>query len=139
MATGRKLGIWMDHASAHIIEFTVNPTETKTLESEFTSDRKADTLGRSENVMHNKEQHEQATFYKKLGSVIANYDEVLLFGPTTAKNELANMLEADHHFERIKIETKDCDKMSANEQLLFVKHHFTVGVNNNHTPGHTGL
>ena len=38
--------------------------------------------------MHNKEQHEQSDYYKKLGETIKNYTEVLLFGPTDAKVEL---------------------------------------------------
>ena|SRR5665213_405820 len=125
MTTAKYLGIWMDHSTAHMMEFTTDPIETKTIESKFTHREKEHSLGRGENLMHNKEQHQQSEYYKKLGEVIKNYDEVLLFGPTEAKMELANILKADHHFEKIKIETKHADKMTEHQQHAFVKEHFT--------------
>ena len=78
----------------------------------------------SENGMHQKEQHEQAAYYKELGEVIINYQDVLLFGPTSAKTELLNVLRADRRFEKVKIEIKDSDKMSQNRQHAFVKDYF---------------
>jgi hypothetical protein len=103
MKTEKDLGIWMDHQNAHIMEFTIDPIETQTIESKFTHEEKEQTLGRSENLMHNKEQHEQADYYRELGEVIRNYDDVLLFGPTDAKIELLNTLRKDHRFANIKI------------------------------------
>ena len=125
MKTAKDIGIWMDHASAHLIEFTTDPIETKTLESAFTHVAKEDSLGKSEHLMHNKEQHQQSGYYKKLGEVIKNYTEVILFGPTDAKVELYNTLKADHHFENIKIEVKQTDKMTEHQQHAFVKEHFS--------------
>ena len=74
--------------------------------------------------MHNKEQHEQLAYYKAIAAVIKNYEEVLLFGPTDAKTELFNLLKADHHFDKINIETKHADKMTENQQHAFVKEYF---------------
>ena len=125
MKTAKKVGIWMDHASAHIIEFTSNPIETKTILSKFTHEEKETSLSKSESLMHNKEQHEQSAYYKKLGETIRNYDEVILFGPTDAKVELFNILKADHHFEKIKVEIKQTDKMTENQQNAFVKSYFS--------------
>ena len=62
MTTAKDLGIWMDHSSAHIMEFTVDPIETTTLESKFTHEEKELSIGKSENVMHNKEQHQQREY-----------------------------------------------------------------------------
>ena len=73
-----------------------------------------------------KEQHEQAAYYKQLSAIIKNYDPVLLFGPTEAKTELLNILRADHHFEKIKIEVKQTDKMTDNQQHAFVKEYFST-------------
>jgi hypothetical protein len=36
-----------------------------------------------------------------------------------------NLLRADHQFEKIKLETKDSDKMTQNEQHAFVRDYFT--------------
>ena len=125
MTTGNKLGIWMDHANAHLMEFTANTIETKTLATHFTHEVKEDTLKKSEILMHNKEQHEKADYYKRLGDVIKNYEEVLLFGPTDAKVELLNILKADRHFDKIKIECVHADKMTENQQHAFVRDHFS--------------
>jgi hypothetical protein len=125
MSTTKNLGIWMDHASAHLIEFTTDPILTTTIESEFTHGSKEKSMGKSENLMHNKEQHQQSEYYMKLGEIIKNYDEVILFGPTSAKTELFNLLKKDRHFEKIKIDVKPADKMTENQEHAFVKEHFS--------------
>ena len=125
METKKNLGIWMDHSSAHLTEFTSDTIETKTIASKFTHDEKVDSLSKGENRMHNKEQHQQATYYKQLGEVIKKYDEVLLFGPTEAKNELFNLLKADHLFENIKIDVKQTGKLTEHQEHAFVKEHFS--------------
>ncbi len=124
MTTVKQIGIWMDHSSAHLIEFTGGPMTTTIIESTFTHDQKEESLSKSENLMHNKEQHKHAEYYKKIGETIKHYNEILLFGPTDAKLELCNLLKADHQFANIKIETKSADKMSEHQQQAFVKEHF---------------
>jgi hypothetical protein len=125
MTAAKDLGIWMDHSSAHVMEFTTDPIQTKIIESKFTHQQKEHSLGESERVMHNKEQHQQAAYYKELGDVIKNYEEVILFGPTDAKVELFNLLRADHRFAKTKIEVKQADKMTENQQHAFVRDHFS--------------
>jgi nitrogenase subunit NifH len=125
MTIAKDLGIWMDHTSANLMEFTADPIETKTIDSKFTHEEKEQTLGKSENLMHNKEQHEQADYYRELGEIIRNYDEVVLFGPTDAKVELYNTLKDDHLFAKIKIEVIQTDKMTENQQHAFVRKHFS--------------
>ena len=115
----------MDHSNAHLMEFTTDPITTTIISSRFTHREKEHSIGKSENGMHQKEQHEQSEYYKKISEAIKNYQEVLLFGPTNAKTELLNLLKADHHFEKIKLETKDADKMTQNEQHAFVRDYFS--------------
>jgi len=128
MTTARKLGIWMDHSSAHLMEFTTDPIKTTALSSDFTHQDKMNSLGRSENQMHNKERHLNSEYYKKLGEIIRNYEEVILFGPTDAKVELHNLLAANHLFLKVKIKVKQTDKMSENQQHAFVKDYFSKSV-----------
>ena len=52
--------------------------------------------------MHTKEKQLQTEYYNKIGDKIKNYDEVLLFGQTNAKDELYNILKADNQFDKIK-------------------------------------
>ena len=125
MANANKIGVWMDHSNANLIEYTTDPIETKTLGSDFSHQVREATLNRSEGLMHNKEQHEQANYYKQLGAIIKNYEQVVLFGPTEAKVELFNMLRADPHFEKIEIKVHQSDKMTENQQHAFVKEYFS--------------
>lgn len=130
MKTAKHLGIWMDHSSAHLTEFTAELMETSTITSKFTQQEKEHTLNRSEHVMHNKEQHQQSAYYKELGEIIKNYEEVLLFGPTSAKTELFNVLRENHLFAKIKLEVKNADKMTENQQHAFVKEYFSKQISN---------
>ena len=114
----------MDHSSAHLIEFSLNPVRTKSITSKFNHQEKEHSLSKSENLMHNKEQHEQAQYYKQLGDEIKKYTDVLLFGPTEAKKELYNILKVDPVFEKIKIEILAADKMTQNQQYAFVRAYF---------------
>jgi hypothetical protein len=125
MTTSKSLGIWMDHSTAHLMEFTADPIETKVIASKFTHEAREQSLNKSENLMHNKQQHQQSDYYKKLGEVIKNYTDVILFGPTEAKSELLNVLKADHNFKKIKIEAKQADRMTENQQHAFVREYFS--------------
>lgn len=125
MTIASKLGIWMDHSTAHLIEFTTETIETSLIHSTFTHEKKEETLRKSENVMHNKEQHHQLAFYKKLEEIILQYEAVLLFGPTDAKIELLNLLRANHHFDKIHIEAMQADKMTENQEHAFVREYFS--------------
>lgn len=125
MTATKNLGIWMDHSSAHLIPFAAGSAEPEIIESEFTHQEKQEILAKGEKHMHNKEQQQQSAYYKKLGEIIRDYDEVVLFGPTDAKAELFNILRADHLFENIKIEVKQADKMTDNQQQAFVREHFS--------------
>ena len=125
MEITKKIGVWLDHSTAHVVALTADPLETKIVASKFTHGSKEKSLSKSENIMHNKEKHQQSEYYKELGEIIKDYDDVILFGPTTAKAELANILNDDHRFEKIRIHTKQADKMSDTEMHSYVRDYFS--------------
>lgn len=125
MKTTKRLGIWMDHQTAHLMEFTTDPIQTTTIDSKFTHEEREQTLVRGEYLMHNKEQHEQADYYRELGEHIRGYDYVLLFGPTDAKVELLDILRKDHRFANITITIEQADKMTTNQQHAYVRDYFS--------------
>jgi stalled ribosome rescue protein Dom34 len=125
MDTQKTIGIWMNHSIANLISCKGSKS-IRTIESDFTHDKKVDAMHRSENLMHNKEQQMNEAYYKEIANEILKYDQVLLFGPTNAKTELNNYLNKDLHFKDIKIEIESADKMTANEQFAFVKKHFKI-------------
>jgi len=112
----------MDHASAHLMPFPIEEV------SDTTIDEGAEPGGEGnagDIHIHNKEQHQESAYYKQLGEAIIGYDEVILFGPTDAKTELYNLLMADSHFEKIKIEVEQTDKMTENQLHAFVRDYFS--------------
>ncbi|MEO5593097.1 MAG: hypothetical protein ABIR15_18705 [Chitinophagaceae bacterium] len=125
MRSTKSAGIWMDHSHAHVMEFTIDPIKTTTIESTFTAQTKEESLDKSEHLMHNKQQQQQSAYYKKLGAVIKTYTHVLLFGPTNARVELFNMLQADEQFKNVKIDVQQADKMTAPQEHAFVRNHFS--------------
>lgn len=114
----------MDHANAHLIEFSYEVKTTTTISLDFDNQDQDETLQRSESEMHNKQQQKQHAYYKKLSTVIKDFNEVVLFGPTNAKSELSNSLRQNHQFDSIKIEVVNADKMSDNRQHEFVREYF---------------
>ena len=119
------LGIWMDHASAHLVEYATDITDADSVSSDFSHQDRVETGHRSENIMHNKEQQKQRLYYEELAAIIKKYDDVLLFGPTNAKDELHNMLKNDHSFDEIHINVEVSDKMTENQERAFVKAYFS--------------
>lgn len=115
----------MDHSIAHLMEYSNHPFEVKTIESDFTQQEKIDSLLKGEAHLHSKEQQLQSKYYKKLMAVVKKYKEVILFGPTDAKEELFNVITADNRFQNIKIQVKQTDKMTAQQKHNFVKEFFS--------------
>lgn len=125
MKTKNKLGIWMDHSIAHLMEFTPNHFEIETIESKFTKEEKMEDLNKSESLIQNKEKQRLSDYYKKISETIKDYKRVILFGPTSAKTELFDLLSEDYRFLKIKFEIKDTDKMTQNQQHEFVRQYFS--------------
>jgi hypothetical protein len=126
MKSLKQIGIWMDHANAHLIEYQTTSMEPLLIQSDLSRADEAQPANKGQKTLHHKQQQHEAAYYKKLADVIVHYQGVLLFGPTDAKLELFNYLKKDHHFDHIHIEVKQADKMTGNQQHAFVMEHFLV-------------
>jgi stalled ribosome rescue protein Dom34 len=120
METKKKLGIWMDHSIAYLMEFTTSAFEIKTIESEFHKQKKIQTSSKSDSLMRNKEQQKLFSYYKKISEIIKDYKKVILFGPSNAKVELFDFLSEDERFIKIKFEIKNTDNMTKEQKNSFV-------------------
>ncbi|RKS94007.1 hypothetical protein BC952_1868 [Flavobacterium limicola] len=125
MKTTKKLGVWMDHSIAYLMEFTSKHFEIETIESKLTNQQKNISLAEYESLIKSKEKKQLSDYYKKIGETIKNYKRVILFGPSNAKVELFDFLSEDERFLKIKFEIKNTDKMTANQQHTFVKEYFS--------------
>jgi hypothetical protein len=124
MNTTKQLGIWMDHSVAYLIKLTNGSIETNTIESQPEMQAEQQIVYKDESHSLNKEKGQLTAYFRKLGDLILENDEVILFGPTEAKNELLNVLKENHLFDKIKIEVEPADKMTDIQMNDFVKEHF---------------
>ena len=120
----KKLGIWMDHSVAYLLEIKDDKIETNKVVSELSDPQTEFNFYKGEKLINKKERHLQLKYYNKLGEIIRNYQEVVLFGPTDAKSELLNLLRTDHLFEDIKTEVINSGKMTESQMHTFVREYF---------------
>ena len=120
MKNTKQMGIWMDHSIAHIIKLRNGKIITMSIESQPEPLEDDQVVYKDESHSLNKEKRLLLTYFKKLGDVVYENEEVILFGPTEAKNELLNHLRDDHLFDKIKIEVRPCDKMTEIQRNKFV-------------------
>jgi len=129
----RKVGVWLDHAQAHFVDLSKGPAIVETAfsdqESQLRNKGESGTgnkLGNyrstnNENHRHNREKELKHEYFKMLSDRLKNFDDILLFGPTTAKDELHNVLKADKQFNGKKIDVKAADQMTENQMVAEVK------------------
>jgi stalled ribosome rescue protein Dom34 len=125
MKTNKCLGIWMDYSKAHLMELLPKNMQIQTIESDFTHEVKSNSIEKSEKHMHNKEDGEHLKYFKKIQKEIEKYDDVLIFGPTDAKNELKDLLHENHLNNHIRVVVKTTDKMTENQLHAYVQNHFS--------------
>lgn len=126
MKNNKKLAIYLDHASAFSIEYTNKADLLSTVELDFDSDEKKKVLQKGESHLHNMEQHLQQQFYEDISNSSLGFSTVVLFGPTTAKAELKNILTNDNRFSNVDIILKNTDKLNPKEQITFVNNLFNT-------------
>jgi len=120
----KQLGIWMDHSKAFLLEIVNDTIETSSVISELSDPEEEFNIYKGEKLINKKERYLQLSYYKKVGQIIKKYQEVVLFGPTDAKNELLNLIKTDHLFDDIKIEVANSGKMTESQMQTFVREYF---------------
>src|SRR5688572_33235081 len=110
MKSLKQIGIFMDHAHAHVMKYNADSLDCISLDKHDTDRENHHNSDKGEYKINAREDFEQKSFYHKLSEVIKDQDEVLLFGPTEAKKELLHILRSDQHFTHVKIELRNADK-----------------------------
>jgi hypothetical protein len=124
MKKAKQAGIWMDHSKAIIMEIKDDVFSEIIIESESVLKDEEYSSDKHEKMQHTKEQHQQSGYYHKLGDLIRNYDDILLFGPTEAKSELFNLLSSDYLFNKKNIVIRNTDKLTRNQMHALIREYF---------------
>lgn len=123
------IAVYMDHSSANIMKLVNDTIETEVVESAFDHEEKVKALHKSESTMHHKEHQLQLSYYNSIKEKLSGSKDILLFGTTTAKAELLNIINKDLHFNEVKTVASQTDKMTVNQQHAFIKDHLKKHVN----------
>jgi len=124
MNSTKIIGVWMDYSNAHIMELSERPHEIAIIESKFETKLHSKEIEKGEKYLYSLAKQCKADYFKKIASTILHYDNVLLFGPTDAKDELFNMLCEDHRFYKIKIYLKDTGRLTLNQRNKVIHEYF---------------
>ena len=114
----KKIGVWMDHLHAQLLEFGQTAADIRSIKSSafkhvhidgnkspmFSSaSGKGFHVSNNEFKTHNIDQDELDQYYKLLEKELLSYDEILLIGGKTAKEEFYNRIIDKKGFENKKI------------------------------------
>jgi len=128
MKSAKRIGIWMDHSVAHLVEYIDDQTSSKTVYAQL-GEQDEPLNPSDETMIQNKEQNQLSNYFKRLSEVLIDYEDVILFGPTSAKNELINLIKDDHHFDKIKFTVRTTDMMTENQRFAFIDAYFNSSGN----------
>lgn len=121
----KQLGIYMDHAHAFLMELENGMIISRNIVSGW-KELAADDLPEKHFMGFNcsEKKQLQMRYFAEISYIIRHYQQVVLFGPTDAKNEMNNLLADNHLFKDIKVELVNTDKLSDKEMHTFMKEYF---------------
>jgi len=131
----KQTGLWLSHSQAHIIGYKADSAFfIETIDSPYESIVRMEGEGNdktrfsansergsnNEKRKHNIVQNELDEYFNLLESKLEASNEILLFGPGTAKEELFNRLSDNKIFRGKDIAVKSSDKLTENQMLSYV-------------------
>lgn len=130
-----RIGVWMDHNKALLIEYHPYSEQIQTLYADLSIGQREEGEGSdtaffgerassNEDRKENKYRDELKTYFKSLEKVLKGYDEILLFGPGKAKNELKNLMREDKEFQSAEIFMENAEAMTENQYKAYVRDYF---------------
>ena len=131
------IGVWMDHAQAKLLHYEDKEPIIRVIDSgvesriRFKGESGDGTkLGNyrstnNEGSKHAKENQALKFYYKKLMEALHPYNDILLFGPSSAHKEFYNFLMEDKSFASKRITSKDSDYLTENQLVDYVNKWFT--------------
>ncbi|HEU4718348.1 MAG TPA: hypothetical protein VFU15_10965 [Bacteroidia bacterium] len=134
----RTIALWFDHHIAHFVIPSHDQWMIESVESDY--ERKEREPGQKDDVAdfgrnrisnneygkHNRLRNELKDYYKSIEDRLVKAENILLFGPGTAKDELFNLLMENKSFDGKRISVESADKMTENQLIAFADNYFTA-------------
>ena len=139
----KKIGLWLDHIDAHFIEMQDEHELFETLHSgkESILRIKGESgngikMGnyRSTNNEHQVQMRDKeilSDYYKNIAKRLENFEEIFIFGASTAKDELYNLLRTNKHFDGKLIQIESSDQITKKQMIARVRAFFKMELKSN--------
>lgn len=134
----KKIGLWLDHHKAYFIDFTKMPATLDSIYSDMEANVRyggetgsGTRLGNNratnnEKHRQNREREQLHHFYNLLADRLKHYNDIFLFGASTAKDELFNKLTSDKSFAGKNLNVRASDYLSEDQMIAEARKHFNV-------------
>lgn len=133
----KQVGIWIDHKKAviikldgkreHIEEVLSNVDSRERVEGE--SDNKSRLFFQSifpDKKMSNRKEEQLKKFYDRVIEKVKFYESILIFGPSSAKQELKEKIENRNDLQVNGVTTEPISKITRNQMVARVRDFFSV-------------
>ncbi|MBL0308139.1 MAG: hypothetical protein IPP77_00095 [Bacteroidetes bacterium] len=136
--TEQQIGLWLDHTKAHFIDVSNGTPVMETVFSDKESQVRIEGEGsdgarlgnhratNNEIRKHNRDRDIMNDYFKMLANRLMAYDDIFLFGPTTAKDQLYNHLKESKSFTAKTINIQSAGHLTENQMVAEVKKFFNL-------------
>jgi hypothetical protein len=140
----KQVGVWIDQSKACLVGYNKGKAELiETIDSPYESIKRVEGevkdmtrfspnpehTSNNEHRKNNITQNELNEYFKLMETKLHPYEDILLFGPGTAKEQLRNRLRENKSFGGKWLSVQPSDKLTENQLLAFVRDFY-----NNSTP-----
>ncbi|MEO7175719.1 MAG: hypothetical protein ABIV51_07635 [Saprospiraceae bacterium] len=118
-------GVWFDNHHATIV---THDTAAKGLEFFIKEKLEADVYQgeKGEHTKNNADRSNSLKYFKSMSRLLVHFDEIYIFGPGKAQEELVNFLVDDSHFKSKKISIDSAKQMSDKQLIAKVREFFSA-------------
>lgn len=121
----KRVGVWMDHFQAFLFSVPAGGKKNAyALQESIETTEPEDHERQSEHTIHNAEQKLRMKHFRSIATHIGAFDEILLFGPGTAQEELRNQLSEDVHFRGKRVAVESAGHITQNQMVAKVREYF---------------
>lgn len=113
-------GVWIDHVHAYIIALTEeNGKPEFKIKEKLTSPENRS--GGGEHTINNSSKGDLAKYLKNVSDHLISYEEIYIFGPGTAQEQLLHFIQNDHRFNHKKASIAVADRITDNQMIANVR------------------
>ncbi|WP_373497044.1 hypothetical protein [Aquiflexum sp.] len=132
----KHVGVWIDHSKAQLIGYNEGNVEIiETIDSPYESIKRIDGevndmtrfspnpehASNNEHKKNNITQNELNEYFKMMEGKLNRFDDILLFGPGTAKEQLRNRLKENKSYNGKWLSVQSSNKLTDNQLLAYVR------------------